>query len=234
MTLASPVPFFETRELGRQASDGQWLLQSIDLVIEAGERLAIVGPSGSGKTVLMRALALLDELQTGWLRLDGKEFAGADIPAYRASVQYVRQRPVLFEGSVLSNFEYPFSLASNREPRFDRKEMLDWLAQLNRDSKFLVKDERNLSGGESQIVALLRAMQLKPRMLMLDEPTASMDRETTRQVEQLLARWREAQERPPAIVWITHTENQAERISERILRLEAGSLSETDATGVEK
>ncbi|MCA1657197.1 MAG: ATP-binding cassette domain-containing protein, partial [Actinobacteria bacterium] len=107
---------------------------------------------------------------------------------------------------------------------FDRRRAVCILAQLGRDEAFLEKKARDLSGGEGQLVALARTLQLDPSVLLLDEPTASLDPKTTLAVESLLQSW--ARERPGerAFLWVSHDQEQARRVSHRELRVEAGRI----------
>ena len=101
------------------------------------------------------------------------------------------------------------------------------LAAQGRDETFLAKKQHELSGGEAQITALLRAMQLEPEVLLLDEPTAALDDVATKAVEQLLDRWLCEQPNERSIVWVTHDRDQARRVCDRILHLERGRLRES-------
>ena len=85
------------------------------------------------------------------------------------------------------------------------------LTHLGRDESFLDKPVGELSGGESQLVALLRAVQLDPKVLLLDEPTASLDAEATAAVETLVADWQAESAGARAVVWVSHDTGQAER-----------------------
>ncbi len=102
---------------------------------------------------------------------------------------YIHQRPALHEGSVEDNFRFPFTLKAHSARSFDRERAIDLLIALGRDATFLDKSTRDLSGGETQIVAFVRALQLDPAMLLLDEPTASLDPETARALEAVIDRW---------------------------------------------
>jgi putative ABC transport system ATP-binding protein len=93
----------------------------------------------------------------------------------------------------------------------------DWLHHLGRQPSFLTKDAEHLSGGEAQLMALLRALQLEPQVLLLDEPTASLDEGTTLKVESLLKEWQAEGER--AIVTISHHPDQMARFCDRLLDL---------------
>lgn len=225
MQIAPPI--LEVRNLGRRAEDGDgWLLRDIDLKISAGDRIALVGLSGSGKTLLLRSLAMLDPCSTGEILLDGKPVPAGAIPRFRTQAIYLQQQPVLFEGTVEFNLRRPFELAVHRDKLFDREQILDWLKMLDRDESFLSKQQRNLSGGEAQLAALLRAMQLRPKVLLLDEPTAALDAEATAAVEHLAANWLNEQPAEHAFVWVSHAADQAERMCDVIYRIDNGRLYE--------
>jgi putative ABC transport system ATP-binding protein len=148
------------------------------------------------------------------------------IPAFRRQVIYVHQRPALPEETVQASLERPFSLGEHRDRKFDRRWAVERLARLGRDESFLSKTPGDLSGGESQIVALLRALQLDPIVLLLDEPTAALDRHTTESVEQLLDQWVGDPAKTRALVWVSHDAGQAQRVASKTLRMEAGHIVE--------
>lgn len=89
---------------------------------------------------------------------------------------------------------------------------------------FLEKSARDLSGGEGQIVSLLRAIQLGPSILLLDEPTASLDAASVAAVESLVTRWQAEAPGGRATVWVSHDAEQARRVGQRQLRMNAGEL----------
>ena len=190
MAMTRDEPLLKACGLGRRKPvTADWLLRGICIEVRPGERLALTGPSGSGKTVLLRALALLDPHDEGSIEWEGRPLRGDAIPIFRREVVYLHQRPALFEGTVEDNLKYPFTLKSHRGKRFDRSRTVSVLETLKRDTTFLEKSSRDLSGGEAQIVALIRCLQLDPTILLLDEPTASLDRATAEAVEALLDRW---------------------------------------------
>jgi putative ABC transport system ATP-binding protein len=217
----------EAANLGRhdrKSGSGGWLIRGVSVAVGFGERLGVLGPSGAGKTVLLRAIALLDPLDEGSIRWDGRDVRGEAAPDYRKRVIYLHQRPALLEGTVDDNLRHPYTLRAHRDRAFDRRLAEDLLARLGREPGFLAKSSRDLSGGESQLVGLIRALQLEPAVLLLDEPTASLDPATTRAVEGLLDDWLAAEPDRRALVWVSHDADQARRMTGRRVHLRAGRL----------
>jgi putative ABC transport system ATP-binding protein len=138
-------------------------------------------------------------------------------------VIYLHQRPALLSGPVEENLRRPYALKIHRRARLDRRRALDALASVGRDESFLLRPQRDLSGGERQIVALLRAMQLDPAVLLLDEPTAALDAAAARAVEAAVGRWLDADARRAA-VWVSHNLQQVERVAQRVLTIRDGQL----------
>lgn len=201
------------------------LLAPTDFSLAAGERVVITGPSGSGKSVLLRALALLDPLDGGHVLWHGHAVDRRAIARYRRSVAYVRQRPALVEGSVEDNLRYPYSLHVYRDVRFDRERAVHLIEAAGKNKDFLGQRASDLSGGEAQVVALIRVLQLTPEALLLDEPTASLDPESARAIEALVTEWFEADRPSRASIWVSHDPAQAERVGSRRLAMRAGVLT---------
>jgi putative ABC transport system ATP-binding protein len=213
------------QDLGRHHPDGtHWLVEGVSLELRPGERLAVTGPSGSGKTLLLRALALLDPIDQGRILWKGAAVHREQVPRFRRQVMYVHQRPALPEETVAAVLRGPFALGVHRSRRFDEDRIRGWLTEVARDESFLTKLTRELSGGEMQIVALLRALQLNPTILLLDEPTAALDSSTAHSVETLLQQWSTESGDGRALIWVTHDAAQAQRVAEKTLHLEGGRV----------
>ncbi len=227
----NPTPVcLEARNLSRRHPNGQgWLLDEVSLAIESGSRTSISGPSGSGKTLLLRALARLDPFDDGEVRFEGRRIAREAIPEYRSSVVYLHQRPALLASRVEEALRRPFLLNVHHRRSFSRERIARLLEGLGRDESFLAKPVEELSGGESQLVALLRAVQLDPKVLLLDEPTAALDPQATAAVEALVNEWQAGDRQQRSIVWVSHDAAQSRRMSGRVVRLEAGRV--VDAAG---
>jgi putative ABC transport system ATP-binding protein len=223
--METPQPLLKACGLGRRRENGgEWLLQGVCIAIYPGDRLAITGPSGAGKTLLLRAIALLDPLDAGAIQWKGQSPSGSSVPLFRREVIYLHQRPSLFEGSIEANLRYPYSLKVNRRLSFDRNRVLDLLSSVGRTAAFLEKSSRDLSGGEIQVVALLRALQLDPSVLLLDEPTTSLDEATALAIENLIHQWLTEAPANRAFLWVTHDSHQARRVADKRLRMQRGRL----------
>jgi putative ABC transport system ATP-binding protein len=219
------VPVLEAVGIGRRNPKREgWLIQDASFRLDPGDRLAITGASGAGKTLLLRSLALLDPLDAGEIRWNGAPVRNEAVPAFRSNAIYLHQRPALREGNVLDNLVRPYALGAHCRKRFDRDRMIDLLNVLGRDPSFLAKPACDLSGGESQIVALLRAIQLSPAILLLDEPTASLDSCATRSIEKLIDLWFGEQPKERAMIWVSHDSEQARRMAGRALRIDSGRI----------
>ena len=214
-------PLLTATGLGRLV-DGRWLWRDLGLELTPGETLAITGGSGSGKTLLLRALAGLDPLDAGDVTLDGRPLDAWPMPDYRAQVRYLPQKPVTIEGTVEDGLRFAFGLRVHRGSAFSRQRALDLLGRVGRDERFLGARAASLSGGEAQLLALVRALLLPPRVLLLDEPTASLDDATARAVELLVSDWLAGGEGRAAI-WTSHRDEQLSRVSRR--RLELGGAT---------
>ncbi len=215
----------EARSISRRGHE-RWLLREQSLTIAAGDRIALSGPSGAGKTILLRALALLDPLDAGEIRFADRPVTPPATPEYRCRVGYLHQTPALAEGSVEANLRLPYSLARHRHRAYDRRRAIELLERLGKDERLLARDRGELSGGEAQLVALARLLQLEPAVLLLDEPTAALDPRSAKLARALLDDWQAAGDGGRAYLWVTHDARLGERVADRRLRLVDGVLEE--------
>lgn len=180
----------------------------------------LVGPSGSGKTLLLRALIGLDTADEGEVRYRDRPLGELDLARHRTRVVLVAQTPVIVPGTVRDNLLLPFGFARVEPDAPDDGRLREVMARLGRDRSFLDRSSDVLSGGESQLVGLARALLLEPVVLLLDEPTAHLDETTRRRAEEILLAWSDGGER--ASLWTSHDAAQVERIA-RGPRVEVGS-----------
>ena len=187
---------------------GVWAgaLAGIEFEIAPGEVLGLSGPSGSGKSLLMRAIADLDEHQ-GEITLGELGQSAAVAHAWRAQVMLVPSESQWWADTVGEHFESG-PIAGLEALAMDRG-AASW--QVSR-----------LSSGEKQRLGLLRALARAPRALLLDEPTANLDRDATARVEALVAQV--AREREMPVLWVSHDLEQLGRVAARRLRIAHGRL----------
>lgn len=213
-------PLLAAENLGRQL-DRRWLWKDLSFELYPKERVGLVGPSGSGKTLLLRTLVLLDPVQQGQITFNSRPLNRQGVPQYRTQVVYLPQRPAAFDGTVEENLKRVFDLSA-QTGTYQRSRIESYLDVLGRAPDFLTRPIRRLSGGESQVLALLRALQIQPRVLLLDEPTASLDPDATQQVEALVNQWMDESEQR-ACLWTSHDPRQIQRVTDRQIDLkEAG------------
>lgn len=187
--------------------------QPVDFLLEAGACLGLQGPSGVGKSCLLRSLAGLDLPRAGRLLLQGQDFALWARPLYRSLVMLVSQKPLFKPGSVQENLDLPLQWAVHRHKR----PVAPDFAALGLPANFGQRDVDQLSGGERQKLALLRALRLDPRLLLLDEPTSAMDPESVEQSEALLKSWLQQDER--SCIVVSHQPTQLARLTTQTLQL---------------
>lgn len=216
----------EARGLSRRKADGDWLIRDASVLVQPGDRIGVHGESGSGKTVFLRALAALDPLESGSIWWSGEEVGGAAFPRYRSRAVYLHQLPALFEGSVEHNLALPFELRVHHGKRLDRERACALLESLGKPPTFLAKTQAELSGGEAQIAALVRALLIDPAVVLLDEPTASLDAKSAETVARALRAWLDETPTKRALVCVSHDLTFLGTLTERRLRMHVGTLTE--------
>lgn len=213
------------RGMGRRLDGESWIWRGVDLELRSGELVTVRGATGAGKSLLLRSLAQLDPLQEGTMELLGRPAEAWSPTDWRLRVAYLHQTPVLLPGTVEANLREPFRWKAHRERSFERDRVVAHLEPLGRSGDWLRREVDGLSGGERQILALLRALMVGPSVLLLDEPTAALDPDATGSVERLVRSWLEREgERRRAVLWVTHDADQARRMGGRRLLLADGRL----------
>ena len=201
------------------------ILRGVRLSVARGELVAIMGPSGSGKTTILRAVAGLERFEAGRIAVDGVALAGgADIPpptlrALRRKVGMVFQFHCLFEHlTALENVCLAPVHAHAVAPADARTRALGLLTTFGVEHRAAALP-RQLSGGEAQRVAIARALAVDPPLLLMDEPTASLDPERRTELGALL---RGLQRQHRTLVIATHDEDFAREWATRVLRMQNG------------
>ncbi len=196
---------------------GKKLIKNLSHRFEAGPRTVILGPNGAGKSLLLRLCHGLLQPTSGsidWHGMDG------DNPASHQAMVF--QRPVMLRRSVHANIDYALSLRGWK--RAARRQRIDKVLSRTGLAHLADSPARVLSFGEQQKLALARAWALKPQVLFLDEPTASLDPAATHAVEEVIEAIHEAGTR---IIMTTHDLTQARRLADEVLFVHRGRLLES-------
>ena len=197
----------------------QVALREVTLQVHRGDRIALVGANGSGKTTLLRVLNGLLPPTTGQRLLHPPEAVAAAVGQRPPVTAMLFQRPFLLHFSVQRNLQLALWLAG--VPKAERTERLHGaLARVGLQA-MAARPARALSGGQQQRLALARAWAVRPDILFLDEPTASLDPSARREVETLIDEFGQA---GMALVMSTHNLGQAKRLTRRVLFLDSGRL----------
>jgi putative ABC transport system ATP-binding protein len=200
------------------------ILEDINTEIKAGEIVILTGPSGSGKTTLLTLMGALRSAQKGSLKIMGTELRGAGsrvMQAVRRDIGYIFQSHNLLDALTASQ-NVAMSLHLHKHiPRKDclgqAEAMLDAVGLAEHKDKY----PGELSGGQKQRVGIARALVAKPRIVLADEPTASLDRHSGREVVDLMRKL--AQEQQVTVIIVTH-DNRILDVADRILHLEDGHM----------
>jgi ABC-type multidrug transport system fused ATPase/permease subunit len=177
----------EFRDLTFGYEDHTKVLSGFDLIIPAGETLAIVGHTGAGKSTLGKLITRVYEFQGGHLLIDDQDIRGFELSAYRKQLGIVPQSPFLFSGTVADNIRYPKPEATDDEVEAAARMVAggDWIEALPDGLATDVGEYgRSLSMGQRQLVALARVLIQDPAIVILDEATASVDPLTEAQIQE--------------------------------------------------
>jgi thiamine transport system ATP-binding protein len=207
---------------GRQAHT-ELAIEDVSLKLAAGEVLGILGPSGSGKSTLLRAIAGLETLDTGSV-----SWAGVDIttmPVHKRGFALMFQDGQLFaHRSVAANVAY--ALAISRMPAAEQRARVAELLELVGLEGYGGRRVTELSGGEQQRVALARALAARPRLLLLDEPLSSLDRELRERLGRDLRRI--LIDTQTTAIFVTHDQSEPRVVSDRLGIMMDGRLVQVD------
>jgi putative ABC transport system ATP-binding protein len=211
--------YFGTGRLRKQ------VLYEINARIDPGEVVILMGPSGSGKTTLLTLIGALRSAQEGSLQLMGEELYKANrgkLVRLRRNIGYIFQAHNLLNAlTARQNVEMSLDLhpkLSSKEKKLRSLEMLEAVGLLDWANYY----PQELSGGQKQRVAIARALVSSPRVILADEPTAALDKQSGRDVVEIMQRL--ARQQGSAVLLVTH-DNRIQDVADRILQMEDGRMT---------
>ena len=208
----------------RRRADPLVALDGVSLAVDDGELVVVVGPSGSGKTTLLRAIAGLEPLEAGRVRIGGRDVTG-EPPASRRVAMVFQEYALLPHLSVFENVA--FGLRARGVPADEVARAVNDAAQLLDIAGLVDRRPAELSGGQRQRVALARAMVRHPAVFLLDEPLSSLDTELRLRAR---AETRALQRRlGVATIYVTHDQHEAMALADRVVILRDGRVEQEGA-----
>lgn len=193
---------------------GRMILGEVDAMISAPGTTVLLGPSGSGKSTLLRLCNRFVVPDRGRVLFKGTDVASLDPLSLRRRVGMVVQRPTPFEGSVAENMRVAVPAATDQD-------ITAWLDAVGLDARLLSQDAKSLSGGEAQLMCLARSLSVDPEVVLMDEPTSSLDERATYRLELTVER---LSQEGTTVVWVTHDLQQARRVGTAFILVRAGRI----------
>lgn len=208
--------------------DGKKVLKGINLKVDKGEKVIIIGPSGSGKSTFLRTLNLLESIESGEIIFENNKInEKTDINQYRQNIGMVFQNFNLFNNlTVKENImlaPVTLKIKSKEEAEKEAKELLEKINLKDKANKY----PNQLSGGEKQRVAIVRALAMKPKMILFDEPTSALDPEMVSEVLNLM---KDLANSGMTMIIVTHEMEFAKEIGNRIIFMDNGKIVEVGSS----
>jgi cobalt/nickel transport system ATP-binding protein len=220
------MPLYEVREASFDY-EGIPALRGLSLAIEPGERLALVGANGSGKSTLLRLLDALCFPSSGAIVFDGQPLTAERLQDDKFALPFRRRVALVFQNPDVQLFnptvfdEVAFAPLQLKWPREELMAKVGGTLQLMGISHLRERPPYRLSGGEKKRVALASVIVLEPDVLLLDEPTATLDPRSQSQIIDLIQQWKGS---PHTIITATHQLEIVEDIADRVVVLEEGKV----------
>ncbi len=222
---ATPAIMFDrvgvTYGRGKKATSA---LIDFNLRVAAGETVALLGPSGSGKSTALNALAGFVRPTTGTVRLAGRDVT--DLPPAKRGIGVVLQAYALFPHMRVAD-NVAFGLKSQRVPRGEIASRVAEALDMVGMSAYEKRLPRELSGGQQQRIAIARALAIRPKVLLLDEPLAALDAQLRQSMLAELQRLKEALP-DTAMLYVTHDQSEALALADRIVVMNDARLMDVD------
>ena len=195
------------------------VFSDIDCTLEQGEFVTLLGPSGCGKSTLLRCVAGLTEVDGGTIRLDGQDLL--PLPPQKRGIGMVFQSYALFPNMTVAQ-NVAFGLRMQRVPRAESARRVAEVLALVELEALADRYPQQLSGGQSQRVALARSLVTRPRLLLLDEPLSALDARIRKHLREEIRRIQ--RELGLTTLFVTHDQEEALTLSDRILLMDAGRI----------
>ncbi|WP_425045804.1 ABC transporter ATP-binding protein [Primorskyibacter sp. S87] len=196
-------------------------VDNVDLDIYRGELFCLLGGSGCGKSTLLRMLAGFEDLNSGTITIDGVDMA--NVPAYERPTNMMFQSYALFPHMTVEK-NVAFGLEQDNVPKLDIADRVHEILKLVELEDFKKRKPKQLSGGQRQRVALARALVKRPKLLLLDEPLAALDKKLRKQTQFELANIQEKV--GVTFVVVTHDQEEAMTLSTRMAVMDAGRFKQ--------
>jgi len=195
------------------------------LSVETGRIVGLLGPNGAGKTTLLEIFSFLSGPTSGEVWFQGKkvDYENNRLRDLRRRVVVVQQHPIMFTVPVEKNLGFPLNI--RKVPKQRREKVIDELLDLVGMREFKHARAHNLSGGETQRIAIARALACSPEVILFDEPTASVDVENQIAIESIVREIN--QDKNISVIFTTHDMNQAARLADEIVFLFEGRLAKS-------
>jgi spermidine/putrescine ABC transporter ATP-binding subunit len=219
----SPLPpIISVQQVGKSYGTFR-AIENISLDIKHGEFFSLLGASGCGKTTLLRMLAGLEDVTDGEIVIDGDPMS--DVPPFQRPVNMVFQSYAIFPHlNVRDNIGY--GLRKQKLPKETRHAMIDEMLDLVKLQGYGDRRANQLSGGQRQRIALARALVMKPKVLLLDEPLGALDKQLREQMQLELRRLQKSL--GITFVFVTHDQEEALTLSDRIAVMSGGDVLQVD------
>jgi tungstate transport system ATP-binding protein len=214
------TPLLELKEIGKYYKNLK-ALDNVSMQAKGGKIVVLIGVNGAGKSTLMRIMAGLEETNAGCVLLDGQEMNSKEL---RKNSTMVFQRTAIFNRSVYDNVAFGLKVRGVDDQKIAQE--VPQALRLVGLANFEKRKAKKTSGGEQQRIALARAFLLNPKILLLDEPTANLDPNSSMIIERAIVSRKKDDE---IIIMATHNLAQAKRLADEIIHIYNGMIIENSS-----
>ena len=211
--------------ISKMNQQGVPILNGISASVMEGELITIIGPSGSGKSTFLSLINRMTDPDSGVLLFKNTPYMNLDVLELRRKIGLVFQLPTMLPGTVRDNLLVGPKLF---QQELSEREIEHLLEQVGLSKSLKSQDARTLSGGQKQRVSLARSLANQPEVLLLDEVTASLDPNSSEEIEELIQQLHQQQGK--TILWVSHNLKQAKKVGQSTWVLAEGKMIEQGTT----